>query len=184
MKAFGRGPIFLTLIGVAAVVGISACGGSDNNGSSTTASAGSSAGGETVSVATVSGTGAVLVDASGMALYSPDQEAGGTIKCTGSCEAIWKPLTVSGSAKPTASADVSGTLATVNRPDGSEQVTLDGAPLYTFSEDGGAGQVTGDGVSDSFGGQSFTWHVVTASGAAGAGTTSTTSSSSSGGYGY
>jgi predicted lipoprotein with Yx(FWY)xxD motif len=183
MNRFGRGPTILTSIGVAAVLGLSACG-SDNGGSMTTASAASPSGGETVSVATVSGVGTVLVDANGMALYSPDQEANGAIHCTGSCEAIWKPLTVSGGAKPTAASEVSGTVATVKRPDGSEQVTLDGAPLYTFAEDGGPDQVTGDGVSDSFGGQSFTWHAVTVGGSAGTGTTSTTTTSSGSGYSY
>jgi predicted lipoprotein with Yx(FWY)xxD motif len=183
MKAFGRGPTILTLIGVAAVLGLSACG-SDDGSSSSTASTPSSAGGETVSVATVSGVGTVLVDANGMALYSPDQEANGAIQCTGSCEAIWKPLTVSGGGEPTAAADVSGTVATVKRPDGSEQVTLDGAPLYTFSQDSGPAQVSGDGVSDSFGGQSFTWHVVTVGGSAAGGTSSTTTTTGSGGSGY
>ncbi len=89
----------------------------------------------------------------------------------------------------TAASGVSGKLGTVKRPDGSTQVTLDGAPLYTFTEDPGPGQATGDGVMDSFGGQSFTWHVVSAGGAAGSSATtpSTTTSSGSGGnssYGY
>ncbi len=68
----------------------------------------------------------------------------------------------------------------MKRPDGAEQVTLDGAPLYAFAEDS-PGQVTGDGVQDSFGGKAFTWHVI----AAGAGTQhdqSTTGGSSAGGW--
>ena len=37
-------------------------------------------------------------------------------------------------------------------------MTLDGAPLYTFAEDGGPGKLTGDGFSDQFDGMSFDWH--------------------------
>jgi predicted lipoprotein with Yx(FWY)xxD motif len=45
------------------------------------------------------------------------------------------------------------------RPDGTRQVTLDGRRLYTFVQDE-PGEVTGDGFSDAFDGQQFTWHVV------------------------
>lgn len=165
---------------VAVALGLSACGGSDNPDATA-----QSAGNETVSVATLGSAGSVLVDAGGRALYTPEQESSGKIVCTGSCETIWKPLTVGGGSQPTASSDVGGDLGTVKRPDGAEQVTIDGAPLYTFTEEG-ANEVTGDGLSDSFGGHDFTWHVVTASGGTGAGggTSTTTTSSSSGGYGY
>ena len=145
-----------------------------------------STGGETISMATIDGSD-VLVDANGDALYSPEQEANGQISCTGACEKIWVPLTVSGGMKPTASADVTGPPGTVKRPDGSLQVTLDGAPLYTFTEDGGPGKVTGDGFSDQFDGKSFTWHVVTVGGSAGSdenAPSTTTSSSSGGAYSY
>ncbi|MDX6580842.1 MAG: hypothetical protein QOI10_26 [Solirubrobacterales bacterium] len=164
---------------IAALV-LSACG---SNGDTSTAAAPAAAatGGETVATTTVDGVGTVLVDSSGSALYSPSQEASGKISCTGSCEQIWKPLTASGT--PTASADVTGALGTVKRPDGGEQVTLDGAPLYTFAEDS-PGQVTGDGVQDSFDGKDFTWHAVTVGAAPQEQSTTTSSSSSSGGYSY
>ena len=72
-------------------------------------------------------------------------------------------------------------------PDGDQQVTLDGKPLYTFAQDG-TGEATGDGVTDSFGGTSFTWTVASAGSASGAAaaqtTTSSSSSSGGGGYGY
>jgi predicted lipoprotein with Yx(FWY)xxD motif len=72
-------------------------------------------------------------------------------------------------------------LGTVKRPDGSEQVTFDGDPLYKFTEEG-PGEVTGDGLVDSFGGQRFTWHVASPAGAA-SGDSTTTTSPDSGGYG-
>ncbi len=67
-------------------------------------------------------------------------------------------------------------LGVITRPDGTKQVTAEGKPLYTFAEDS-AGEVTGDGVSDEFGEQYFTWHVVVADSSAtssGSGTTGTT----------
>lgn len=137
-------------LAAAAAVGLSACGGSKP-----------AAAGDTVSLKSVSGVGAVLVDSKGFALYSPDQEKSGTVRCIGSCTAIWIPLTLSkGVSAPTASASLMSKLGTVMRPDGKSQVTFDGKPLYRFSPDDSPGKVTGNGASDQFGGRSFTWHVV------------------------
>ena len=137
-----------------------------------------SAGGETVSVANVAGVGDVLVDARGNALYSPDQEANGKVLCTDACASIWIPLMLPAGEQPTGSSDVSSQLGLIRRPDGAEQVTYEGKPLYTFAEDPSPGEVTGNGFADDFGGTSFTWHVA-APGSVSGGTTST-----EGGYGY
>ena len=99
---------------------------------------------------------------SGQALYSPDQEANGKILCTGACTSFWTPLAADGT--PTAAAGVAQ-LGVIDRPDGTKQVTADGKPLYTFTEDS-PGQVNGNGFSDAFGSQHFTWHAVLASGMA------------------
>ena len=57
-----------------------------------------------------------------------------------------------------------------------------GKPLYSFVQDS-PGQVTGNGVSDSFGGTNFTWTAATVGGAPSAsGATTTTSGSNGGGY--
>ena len=126
----------------------------------------------------------VLEDSSGKALYVTDQEGAGKVLCTTSaCTAIWVPLTVPSGQQPSGASTVSSHLGTVMRPDGTTQVTWDGKPLYTFSFDHGAGQVTGDGKMDSFGSTSFTWHVATASGTSGGGG-SPSSSSNYGGSGY
>ena len=181
MNAIATGSKLLLAITAAAALLVAGCGSDD---SASSAAGGGTSAGDTVAVATIGDAGEVLVDAAGAALYSPDQEAGGKILCTKSCEAIWKPLTVSGGTQPTAS-DVSGTVGTIKRPDGSEQVSVAGAPLYTFTQEG-PNQVTGDGLADSFDGTDFTWHVITAGGKPGAGgdQASTTSSDSSGGYDY
>jgi predicted lipoprotein with Yx(FWY)xxD motif len=163
----------LVALAAAFAVGLVACGGGSD---SSSAAAGS---GETVSVADVGGVGAVLVDSHGDALYSPDQEAGGTVLCTDACASVWVPLTLSSGSEPSGPPQVSGKLGIVTRPDGSRQVTYAGKPLYTFVEDSGPRTVRGDDASDSFGGTSFTWHVVATGPLSSGGTTSP-----GGGYGY
>jgi predicted lipoprotein with Yx(FWY)xxD motif len=155
----------------------SACGGS---GYGTSASPPrSSTAAKTISLREIAGTGEVLVDSHGDALYTSDQEAHGKVLCTGSCTSIWLPATLpAGRDKPSASRKLMAELGVVRRPDGATQVTFHGRPLYRFAEDPGAGQVTGDGKSDSFDGKSFTWHV------AGPNHGSTGSTSGGGGYGY
>jgi predicted lipoprotein with Yx(FWY)xxD motif len=145
-----------------AVVGLSACGSSSSSSSNSGSGASRpAAASDTVSVKSVSGVGSVLVDSKGFALYSPTQEQTGTIHCTTGCTAVWIPLTLShGLSNPTASSSLMSKLGTVMRPDGKKQVTFDGKPLYRFVPDGSPGKVTGNGASDQFGGQSFTWHVV------------------------
>jgi predicted lipoprotein with Yx(FWY)xxD motif len=137
-----------------------------------------------VSVRQLADVGSVLVDHPGKAVYSSDVEASGKIVCDKACNAFWKPLTL-GVGKPTASAGA-GKFGDITRPDGSRQVTVNGKPLYTFSEDS-PGKATGNGFTDDFGGHHFTWNVVPA----GATTTSSAGSSSggstpgsTGGYGY
>lgn len=131
-----------------------------------------------MSVQTATGIGKILVNSSGRTLYSPDQEQSGFISCTGKCAEIWIPLTVPGTAVP-AAAGVSGALATVARPGGAHQVTYNGAPLYTFALDTAPDETKGNGAADSFGGNSFTWHVLMTSD----GATAPSPSTSGGGYG-
>ena len=185
-----RYPVMLALAAAVAVIGLAACGGDDDNSSDSgtsagTSAAGGAAGGDTVSTQSISGTGTVLVDSSGRALYTNDMDKGTKIACTEECAAEWLPLVVQGQPSSSDGA-VQSKLGTVKRPDGTTQVTYGGLPLYTFVEDT-AGQVTGNGEADSFGGTDFTWTVASTSGSAGGGsaaapTTTSDSSSSGGGY--
>lgn len=176
------------MIPVVAALGLAlaACG-SDGSASSSGGpaaggtSAGTPAAKATVSVADVSGVGKVLVDSNGNALYSPDAEANGEIYCTGTCTSFWRPL-AAGANAPTAAAGVPS-LTTISRPDGGKQVALGGHPLYTFSQDS-PGKVSGNGFTDQFGGEKFTWHVVMSDGSmAGAAAGSPTPTTAAGGYG-
>jgi predicted lipoprotein with Yx(FWY)xxD motif len=167
----------LTLAAVAATLVVVGCGG----GSSQTTDTGAPARmNTTVGIKHVDGMGDVLVDASGLALYTPDQELNGKIECTGGCTSFWMPVKA-GSAKPTA-ADGAGKLDVIRRPDGTRQVALGNKPLYTFVEDA-PGKIAGEGFKDDFGGTTFTWHVVLAGGGKSSGGSSS-SSSGSGSYGY
>jgi predicted lipoprotein with Yx(FWY)xxD motif len=116
-----------------------------------------------------SATSSVLVDSSGMALYSPAGETATNVRCTGACASIWMPLRP-GAAKL-------ANAATITRPDGTKQLAVAGKPLYTFAQDK-PGSVTGNGATDAFGGKQFTWHAVQSGGA-----TAAAAPMPSGGYG-
>ena len=171
---------------IIAAVALAACGGS--SGGAATA-AGSNTGSTTVAVQQLPGVGSVLVDHSGKALYTNDVDAAGKIACDAACNAFWTPLTP-GAGKPTASA-AAGKLGVITRPDGTRQVTDNGKPLYTFSEDS-PGNPTGNGFTDDFDGHHFTWKIVRAggttaspsAGSASTGTTPTTTGGPGGSYGY
>jgi predicted lipoprotein with Yx(FWY)xxD motif len=143
-----------------------ACG---SNSTATSSSGSASTTSSTVHAQQIAGVGSVLVDSKGFTLYVLGGETAASIKCTGSCATNWPPLTIPSGARPTAGSGVSGKLGTVQRPDGSLQVTYNGMPLYTFVGDSGPGQATGQGVAN--------FSIASATGgAAGA-------SGSSGGYG-
>jgi len=144
-------------VALAAAVALAACGG--GSGGSTTSVAGS----QTIDVRQLPGVGSVLIDQSGKAVYSSDQEATGRIVCNSACTAFWKPVSP-GAGGPTAPSSA-GRLGVIKRPDGSRQVTVNGKPLYTFSEDS-PGKVTGNGFTDDFSGHHFIWHVIGSKGTA------------------
>lgn len=194
---FRRG--FLTLLAVPVLaIGLAACGGSSNssggssNAASTIPAQTAGGGSNTVATKSVSGVGTVLVDSKGDVLYSNNQDTGSKMACTAACQSIWPPAMASGGQPTSSDSSVQAKLAVTNG-----QLTFNGQPLYTFVQDS-PGEATGNGVTDSFGGTSFTWTVAMAGGTASSGSTgaapsgsATTSSSSSssggmsgGGYGY
>jgi predicted lipoprotein with Yx(FWY)xxD motif len=167
---------FFGVVIVAIATLLSACGNSSVSSDGSTSVAApkvSTASGAAVvvSAASVSGVGSVLVDSNGFTLYYLKRDAGGKTTCIGTCAAAWPPLLLpAGASSATAGAGVTGQLGTIQRPDGTTQVTYNGWPLYGFVKDK-PGQATGQGVSDFF--------VVTPSGPA-----SSTSSSGGSGPGY
>jgi predicted lipoprotein with Yx(FWY)xxD motif len=161
---------------------LSGCGGSSSNKANTPTSSQPSTGSPaTATVKTASNAslgGTVLVDSAGMTLYSLSAEHGGKFICTSSaCESLWHPLVAAGGSPSGAES-----LGTVKRPNGEEQVTYKGMPLYTFAQDSKPGDAKGQGFKDV-----GTWSAVmtsTSSGGAAQSPTGTTTSSGSGGYRY
>jgi predicted lipoprotein with Yx(FWY)xxD motif len=115
--------------------------------------------------------GRVLATSSGKTLYLYTPDARNKSNCYTGCAGFWPPLMVKG--KVSAATGVkSKLLSTTKRRNGKRQVTYKGHPLYTYTGDSKAGQVSGQGY------QSI-WYVVNSSGnavkhAPTAGSTSTT----------
>ncbi|HEY4556322.1 MAG TPA: hypothetical protein VIG68_07820 [Lysobacter sp.] len=92
-----------------------------------------------------------LVDTAGTAVYILEGDRDGT-KCTGECQSTWPPVTID-----KAQAAASGTLpaaanmGTVQRADGTVQVTYNAQPLYRYAADSGRGSTAGHGVKDKWG---------------------------------
>ena len=120
--------------------------------------------------------GTFLVDGHGRTLYLFQKDKTTRSTCSGACATDWPPLLTSGKAKASGSVR-KALLGTTKRSDGSTQVTYKGHPLYLFTSDTGAGQISGQ-RQNFFGGK---WYAVSATGSAnklapptGGGTTTST----------
>jgi predicted lipoprotein with Yx(FWY)xxD motif len=128
--------------GTTASSGGGAYGGEES--ASTTNAGGPSGEAAPVAVGSAAGVGTVLVDSKGMTLYyfEKDQKGSGKSKCEGACASAWPPLTTSGEAEAMSGVN-SSMLGTIERADGTTQVTYAGWPLYTFVEDKKPGEDNG-----------------------------------------
>ena len=99
--------------------------------------------GATVIVTQNTALGTILTDAAGRTLYKFDQDQPNVSNCNDACAQLWPPLTAT--VTPTAGSGVTGQVGTIQRSDGTTQVTLDGVPLYHFSNDTAPGDAKGDG---------------------------------------
>jgi predicted lipoprotein with Yx(FWY)xxD motif len=172
--------VFLPLA-VAGVLSAAACSSIGNGNGASSASAAAGGGASTVLIRS-SDVGDVLTDTDGRTLYTSDQENRDVLCRSDACTSVWLPLTLD-AGRPTAPAGLSSPLGVVKRPGGQLQVTMGGKPLYRFSFDHAAGQVTGNGQSDSFDGTAFTWHAAVVRAGKKA-PSKVASPSSGGGYGY
>ena len=91
---------------------------------------------------TIGGT-TVLTNAKGFTLYSFAPDTPTTSKCYGSCAALWPPVTGTAAA----GSGLPGRVGTIKRTDGSEQLTYNGHPLYTYVGDSAPGQATGNNLN-------------------------------------
>jgi predicted lipoprotein with Yx(FWY)xxD motif len=131
--------------GVAAgVLSLTACGSSgEDSGTATTSGPAAS---NAVLATGESDLGEIVVDGEGLTVYVFDRDTAGSGEsaCAGQCLDNWPPVTAD-SADPAVDG-VSGEVGTIERDDGTLQVTLDGLPLYLYAGDAAAGDVTGQGV--------------------------------------
>lgn len=96
--------------------------------------------------------GQYLADNTGRAVYMLEGDA----ECVGDCLAAWPPVIVTTSTPTVGSALQGGLVSTVERDDGTLQLTYNGHPLYYYNRDTGAGMAMGQDVTDDFG----EWYLV------------------------
>jgi predicted lipoprotein with Yx(FWY)xxD motif len=126
---------------------LAACGGGAQEGSQGGGESQSEGAAPTVEVASADA-GDIVVDSEGMSLYMfmPDQESGEPT-CYDDCAQTWPALEADG--EPTAGDGLDQSLlGTVERTDGTTQVTYNDLPLYFYAGDEAAGDTNGQGISD------------------------------------
>ncbi|MDG4766974.1 hypothetical protein O7632_23160 [Solwaraspora sp. WMMD406] len=97
--------------------------------------------------------GDVVTDEDGWLLYRFDEDSNDppTSNCEGDCAKIWPPALTDGD--PVLSGVDEDLVGTVNRPDGTRQLTIDGWPIYYYAGDEKPGEWKGQGVAG-------TWYVI------------------------
>ena len=93
--------------------------------------------------------GGMLVNTSGMTLYTFDNDTAGSGKsaCNGPCAGLWPPVMAAADAKP------EGDMTIVTRDDGGKQWAYKGKPVYLYKQDMKPGDATGDNFKN-------VWHVI------------------------
>jgi len=142
----------------ALVLVIAACGGDDEPGAGdTTLPAGetTTTAGDTTSTgsdeaeamdgvhATETDLGTILVDDDGFTLYVFTVDTEGESTCYDDCAGLWPAVPGDSAISTDLDASIFGTTT---RTDGSEQLTVNGQPLYLYTPDTGPGDTTGQGV--------------------------------------
>ena len=104
--------------------------------------------------------GQILADSSGRSLYDFEADTGTTSTCISpGCVAEWPPFIADGTPQVAAGL-AADQLGTTSRPDGRQQVTYHGHPLYYFAGDTQPGSTAGQALNDNGG----PWYVVHADG--------------------
>jgi predicted lipoprotein with Yx(FWY)xxD motif len=132
-------------------------GGGDGQGAGGGSSDAGGAPGTTIEVAD-SDYGPILFDSGNQAIYLFDKEEGERSECYGACAEAWPPVLTEGDPQAAGETD-SKLLGTIERDDGTTQVTYGGHPLYYYAHEG-PGEVLCHNVEE-FGGL---WLVVTPQG--------------------
>ena len=80
----------------------------------------------------------------------------GDAECICDCLAAWPPVIVTSTTPTVGTSLQSGLVSTVQRDDGTLQLTYNGEPLYYYTRDTGAGMALGHDVTDEWG----EWYLV------------------------
>jgi len=104
----------------------------------------------TVSIVPSPELGPVLAGPTGMTLYQYSNDEPGVSNCVDQCAENWPPLTVESADDLIGGQNLPGEWGTIERTDGTLQVTYNGWPLYYWKDDAAIGDTTGEGVGDSW----------------------------------
>jgi predicted lipoprotein with Yx(FWY)xxD motif len=88
--------------------------------------------------------GEILVDPDGFTLYVFTQDEGGESVCYDDCAENWPAVDAS---TPISSDLDQAMFGSAPRTDGTEQLTINGMPLYRFANDANPGDVNGQGAN-------------------------------------
>lgn len=110
-----------------------------------------------LSVRQVPEVGSVVTDAAGAALYRFDKDSAQPPRstCEDACADLWPAVPADGAQVPAGIDE--RLLGSVDRPDGTRQLTLAGWPVYRYAKDTRTGEAKGEGVGG-------TWHALAADG--------------------
>ena len=100
-----------------------------------------------------------LTDGDGRALYLLEGKDQPTA-CVDACATEWPPFTAETGATPSVTGAQQDLVGTVQRPDGTSQITYGGHPLYYYAEDTAPGDVKGQDYTDQWG----EWYLVAPTG--------------------
>jgi predicted lipoprotein with Yx(FWY)xxD motif len=103
--------------------------------------------------------GKFLADDSGRTVYAFTKDSKDATVCYDKCEQAWPPLLTLGQPKFPEGVD-QAMVGSIQRKDGTSQLTFNGMPLYYYAKDETAGETNGEGVGQ-------VWFVVTPDGSLG-----------------
>ena len=147
-----RLPVFAA-VSAALVVGLTACSGGGTDGYGPAPAPADSAAatpqvGTILSANSTAQLGIVVVDGQGFTLYRFDKDSAKppTSNCADDCAQKWPPVLATPGTPLTVEGVAQEAVGTINRPDGTIQLTLNGWPVYRYSGDPQPGATAGQGV--------------------------------------
>ena len=146
----------LAATAAAVVVGLTACSSGADDGYGGTSGAPADPVAATPQVGTIltanstAKLGTVVVDGQGCTLYRFDKDSAKppTSNCAGECAQQWPPVLATPGTPLTVEGVEQEAVGTINRSDGTIQLTLGGWPVYRFSGDPQPGATSGQGNGD------------------------------------